>query len=599
MKKICFIAFIVMMLRLGLNAQTVTFSHSGGFYESSFSLELTCDPAYHIRYTTNGAAPDANSTLYTGPLYLNEGLYSNSNIYTIPTTIDELLFTPNSVMKCIIIRACAFDNNENYVGTVTTQSYFINELGCDTHGLPAMSIAADSSDLFDYYTGIFVKGVNFDPEHSYWTGNYYMSGDEWERVVNIEFYETADNSGVNQTAGLRTHGGTARRGPQKGMKLYARQEYGTKRFYHKFFNDSPKNSVKHLVLKPFSCQWFSIGIQDWICNSMARSIGLEYILSRPEALFINGEYWGIYYVSERPDSHYLEDHFGHSDDDYNVIGSWHGEAEDGQNVNFIQMMQWLEDADLSDSTNYEHLCSLIDVDNFINYYCLELFIANNDWPANNMRCYQYLDGKWRWIFFDGDDCLQKMDFDVFGNATCEQNLGWPTDAISTLMFRRLLENNDFRSAFYTRFERLLSNQFDYAATNPYLTYAKSLVIDEIPQQAARFNRPKNLSSWINSVNNIDSFMGDRCDNMRDRINELFVSLGENQSITASIFPNPTHGQIHINLTDNQFTTIKIQVFNLVGTLLYEEYTTTSLAIDMPTGIYLIKIGNSTQRVVVI
>lgn len=216
-----------------------------------------------------------------------------------------------------------------------------------------------------------------------------------------------------------------------------------------------------------------------------------------------------------------------------------------------------------------------------------------------MRCYQYLDGKWRWIFFDGDDCLQKMDFDVFGNATCEQNLGWPTDAISTLMFRRLLENNDFRSAFYTRFERLLSNQFDYAATNPYLTYAKSLVIDEIPQQAARFNRPKNLSSWINSVNNIDSFMGDRCDNMRDRINELFVSLGENQSITASIFPNPTHGQIHINLTDNQFTTIKIQVFNLVGTLLYEEYTTTSLAIDMPTGIYLIKIGNSTQRVVVI
>ena len=599
MKKICLVAFIVMMLRFGLCSQTVTFSHSGGFYENSFSLELACDEAYHIRYTINGGTPTASSPLYTNPLALNESLYSNSDIYTITTTIDELLYIPNSVKKCIIIRACAFDNDENRVGEVTTQSYFINELGCDTHGLPAMSIAADSSDLFDYYTGIFVPGVNFDPSHDYWSGNYYMSGDEWERVVNIEFYEPADNSGVNQTAGIRTHGGTARRGPQKGMKLYARQEYGTKRFYHKFFDDSPKNSVKHLVLKPFSCQWFSTGIQDWICNNMAKSIGLEYIASRPEALFINGEYWGIYYVSERPDSHYLEDHFGHGDDDYNVIGSWHGEAEDGENANFIQMMQWLEDADLADSTNYEYLCSLIDVDNFINYYCLELFIANNDWPANNMRCYQYQDGKWRWIFFDGDDCLKKMSFDVFGNATCEQNLGWPTDAISTLMFRRLLENEDFRSAFYTRFEHLLNNQFDYEATKPYLTYAKSIVIDEIQQQAARFNRPKNLSSWKSSIDDIDNFLRDRCDNMRERIDEFFVSIEENQSIAASIFPNPTYGTIHINLPENQFHTIKIQIFSIVGTLVCERYATTSLDIDMPAGIYLIKIGNSTQRIVVI
>jgi len=178
MKKICLVAFIVMILRFGLYSQTVTFSHSGGFYENSFHLMLTCDEGYHIRYTTNGGIPTANSPLYTNPLALNESLYSNSDIYTIHTTIDELLYIPNSVKKCIIIRACAFDNDENRVGQVTTQSYFINELGCDTHGLPAMSIAADSSDLFDYYTGIFVPGVNFDPSHDYWSGNYYMSGDE-------------------------------------------------------------------------------------------------------------------------------------------------------------------------------------------------------------------------------------------------------------------------------------------------------------------------------------------------------------------------------------------------------------------------------------
>ena len=594
MKKICFVAFLI-MLRFGLYAQTVTFSHSGGFYENSFNLALTCDEAYHIRYTTNGGTPDANSALYTNPLVLNENLYSNSNIYTIQTTLDELFFVPTTVQKCIIIRACAFDDNDNPVGQVKTQSYFINVLGCDTHGLPVMSIAADSTDLFDYYTGIFVPGVNFDPANSYWTGNYYMSGDAWERVVNIEFYERNDNSGVNQMAGLRMHGGTARRGLQKGMKLYAREEYGTKRFYHRFFNDVPKNSVKHLVLKPFTCQWFSTGIQDWICNSMAKDIGLEYISSRPTVLFINGEYWGIYYVCERPDSHYLEDHFGHKDDDYNVIGNWYGKAEDGDNTAFVQMMQWLQDADLSEAENYNYLCSLIDVDNFIDYYCQELFIANNDWPANNMRCYQYKNGKWRWIFFDGDDCLQKMDFDFFGKATCEENLGWPTDAQSTLMFRRLLDNENFRTAFFERFEQLFADAFGYETTSQYFEYAANLVRDESPQQSERFNKPSSLASWEHNISFIDNFLLDRVENMRDKIQE-FLGIDELYADAISVYPNPTHGDI--NLTTS-LPNLEIEFYDITGRLVFSRHYSESFKVGLPAGVYLLKIGNHTQRIVVI
>ena len=596
MKKICFLAFIVIMLRLGLNAQTVTFSHSGGFYQNSFSLELTCDEAYHIRYTTNGNTPTENSLLYTTPLVLNESLYSTSNIYTITTTIDELLFFPETVKKCITIRACAFDDNENPVGPIKTQSYFINALGCDTHGLPVMSIAADSADLFDYYTGIFVPGVHFDPNDSYWTGNYYESGIDWERVVNVEFYES-NNSGVNQLAGLRTHGGTARRGPQKGMKLYAREEYGQKRFYHKFFTDSPKNSVKHLVLKPFSCQWFSTGIQDWICNSMASNIGLEYIASRPEVLFINGEYWGIYYVSERPDSHYLEDHLGHNDNDYNVIGNWYGEAEDGDNTAFLQMMEWLEGADMSDSENYQYLCSLIDINNFIDYYCLELFIANNDWPANNMRCYQYHNNKWRWIFYDGDDCLQKMDFDVFGNATSIANPGWPNNLQSTLMFRRLLENDSFTDAFINRFEQLLDENFDYGVTKPYFDYAANLVRNEVSQQAERFNKPTSSSSWEYSIYWIDKFLYERVDNMRNKIIK-FLEIDDNYFAVASVYPNPTNGRINLNFNDNQLANAKIQVFNILGTLVYEEAARMSFDLNLPPGVYILKIDSFTQQIII-
>ena len=473
----------------------VTFSKNGGFYEETFSLSLQCDDGYQIRYTTNGNTPTATSTLYESPLLLDKDLYSKSRIYKIITTIDELLFIPDTVAHCITIRAAAFDGEEHRVGEVVTQSYFIKALGCDTHGLPVMALAADSLDLFDEERGIFVPGVNFDPEDSYWTGNYYQSGPEWERCVNVEFYEF-DNHGINQLAGLRTHGGTARRGPQKGMKLYAREEYGVKRFKHRFFSEIPNQSFKHLTLRPFSCHWFATGIQDGICNRMARSLGMESMASRPVALFLNGEYWGIYYVSERPDSHYLEDHFGYEDEDYNVIGNWYGLEENGDAMAFVQMMDWLrDDPNLADMANYEHLCSLIDVDNFIDYYCLELFIANNDWPANNMRCWQRDGSRWRWLFYDGDDCLTKMSLDMLGNATCEDGSGWPANWRSTLMFRKLLENDLFKQRFVMRFRQLMGGLFSYETTKTYFDEAAEKVRDEVPQQAARFNKPLHLADW--------------------------------------------------------------------------------------------------------
>ena len=80
-------------------AQTagVEFSHRGGFYERSFDLTLTCGDQHLIRYTTNGATPTAHSTRYTGPIHLDETLYSVSDIFTIPTAIDELFYCPESV----------------------------------------------------------------------------------------------------------------------------------------------------------------------------------------------------------------------------------------------------------------------------------------------------------------------------------------------------------------------------------------------------------------------------------------------------------------------------------------------------------------------
>ncbi len=583
---------------------SVEFSHQGGFYENSIDLTLTCGAPYHIRYTTNGATPTAHSTLYTELLHLDNGLYSKVDIYSIPTACDEYFYQPESVRHCITLRAAAFDAAENRVGPVVTQSYFIRALGCETHGLPVMALASDSLALFDYNTGILVPGVNFDPDNPMWTGNFYEEGREWERLVNVEFYEPNDNSGINQQAGLRTHGGTTRRQMQKGLKIYARQEYGTKRFKHKFFESIPNESFKHLVLKPFGYHWYHFGIQDHICNRMAAGLNVESIASRPMVLFLNGEYWGIYYLKEKPDAHYLEDHFGYEDTDYNMVCYWYGYQVDGDTTAFVEMMEWVKQCDLTQEDDYAKINELIDVESFIDYYCLELFIANSDWPANNMRCYQLHNGKWRWVFFDGDDGLKNMDFDVFDNATSLLNLGWPTDAQSTLMFRKLLENNDFCSRFIQRFYALMGNEFSYAVTKSYFDAAKAAVREEIPNQAERVGMPVSLSCWEKDITIVEEFLEKRVENMKHRLDDYFF-VDDESMIINDIYPNPSIGDIHIKLWSSSFALSEIKVYNVMGKEVYSAKLMLCsgendilLPCHFASGLYLLRFRNKTKRFII-
>ena len=150
---------------------TVIFSACGGFYDEVFSLELlNYYPQNHIRFTVNGSRPTAQSLLYGGPLVLDEHLYSKSDIYSIINCPEQDFYLPDSVPHCIVIRAAVFDANDSCISSVATNSYFIRALGCDTHGLPAISLCVDSLDLFDYERGIFVPGIHFDSLNPYFAG---------------------------------------------------------------------------------------------------------------------------------------------------------------------------------------------------------------------------------------------------------------------------------------------------------------------------------------------------------------------------------------------------------------------------------------------
>ena len=608
-RKIWIWLLLLFAFRLELFSQAeVLFSHHGGFYDAPFALSLgSTDWECQIHYTTNGDTPTAASALYESPLFLDERQYSTSDIFvfSVSTVFDS--FVPDSVQHAIVIRAAAFDADGQRVSEVVTQTYLIRSLGCEHHGLAVVSICADSLALFDYNTGIMVPGVNFDPEAPGTTGNYFQRGREWERLVNVEFYEP-NNTGINQQCGLRMHGNHGRRAPAKGMKIYAREEYGKKHFKHRFFETTQLKSFKHLVIKPFSILWPKTGVQDYVTNRMALEMGLEAPNSRPVVLYINGEYWGIYFLQEKLDDHYLEDHFDIESEQFNVVSGngvdnetwiWNVEVDSGDGLSFTQLLDWLEDADLSDSANYAYVGSLIDIDNYIDYQILETFIANDDWPANNFRCWQTGDSQWRFAYFDGDYALLKQDFDAFGNACYVMNDKWNTGGRSTLLFRRLLENNDFKLRFRNRVDELCSDRFQYENVAPYLDEVMETIRLEVPNQIDRYACPENMNMWEWGCSLVRDFLRNRVGNYLeecDRFEPLKVHQYESNTDDFVIYPNPTENEVHIKMLDGRSRKTTFELCDVMGRVVLggDCYLSACqeivLGSGLRSGVYVVKIG---------
>ena len=585
---------------------TVIFSVSGGFYEEVFQLELYhYNPQNHIRYTTNGNRPTAKSPLYEGPLLLDTTKYSKSNIYTIIDCPEAEFYLPDSVQHCIVIRAAAFDENDSCVSAVKTNSYFIRTLGCDTHGLPAVSLCADSLDLFDYERGIFVPGIYYQEWNPLFSGNYFKKGREWERCCNVEFYEN-DNTGINQPAGLRTHGGATRRLQQKNLKILAREEYGKKRFKHSFFQEIPNNSFKHLVLKPFCCSiGNTTGIQDALSQNVVRGLDVEGLAVRLLVLYLNGEYWGIYALEETPDERYIEDHYGIDSDEINIIKNWN-ELDHGDSTNWLELYQWVEVTDFSVEANFEIMEERIDMNNFIDYWIYEIYSCNYDWPIHNIRCWQHGNGKWRWIFYDGDACFA-WDCGTFYNAIDSIGVHNWANAESTLFFRKMVKNPRFLERFYSRFNELMSEELQYSRINYYFNMLRETIEPEIPNQCSRFGFPADVEQWerdLTQVHNFLAYLDTRIQNGLNNFYEQLIDGMEEKFGSVQCFPNPFSGEIHLCFDTKELNADEISIYDMLGRkvfvapcLITEGKNEVIISPELSSGIYLLKAGGYSQRIV--
>ena len=473
-------------------AEGMRFSVKSGFYEAPFYLSISADDASEIYYTLDGSLPTAGSMRYEEPILITdrseeENKLSNRKDIAQPAEYADDFVPRGKIDKATVLRAVRIDSSGTR-SEVVSNTYFVGfdkkaEYYSDTK---VVSLITDESSLFDYETGIYVLGKvyddwkssdEYDPDTPEWSipGNYTQKGREWERSAAIQFFEEGELA-AEQNVGIRIHGGATRSYPQKSINVYARKDYGAPKLEYDLFSGNVKKRSDGSVLDVFDTFILRNGgndaqytrfrdklIQSLVTDRSFLTQGME-----PCILFIDGEYWGQYEITEKLDADFISSHYGVPKKEICIIKK---EAlDEGSEETFAEwekLRKWIRETDFSDQEAYDELCGYVDMQGFMDYISTEIYINNSDWGKPNMAMWKsektdkdipYADGKWRFVLFDtefssglyGRTQASDDSFERFMESGC----------FLADLFNGALENEGFRKQFRDTFMDIADNNFN-------------------------------------------------------------------------------------------------------------------------------------------
>lgn len=514
----------------------VSFSKEAGFYEEEFFLELSSTGGT-IYYTLDGTIPNKNSIQYEKPIRINDASKNENNhsMRTDLTTgfdLDEIrrinlekepgYKTPDyKIDKATIIRAVSYDDMGN-CSEVSTATYFVGYSEKNGYeGMNVLSIVTDPDNLFDYEKGIYVTGKEYENyEKTYrntgewywreefwalWGANYRGRGAKWERKAFCQFFDTEGNLELSQDCGIRIHGGISRGYLPRSLNIYARKKYdGNKKFQADIFETGYYPSAVVLFQGGND---YSTKARDYLIASEIKDLKVSSMNYKPYVMFLNGEYWGVYWLNEKYDKDYVEYYYGVNSD--NVLLFKDGELIEGEEEDkkyYYEMLRFCSESDLTDSKNFEKVCSLIDIESCVDYYALMIYLGRRgDWPSANYALWRakkeengdFGDGKWRWMVYD-------LNSDGFLNTF--EPIEYVMD--NDKLFKNLMTNNKFREMFLTQMEEMI-DLFEYEKMKIRIEEYKEFMSQNMKKNDKRFFGDDSGENFDNGMDTIELFFKER------------------------------------------------------------------------------------------
>lgn len=306
--------------------------------------------------------------------------------------------------------------------------------------LPSLSVVCPTEDLFDESRGLYL--------------NTHARGATWERACSLEWIETNGTTAFQIDCGLRMQGNTGRRAdktPKHSFRVLFKEQYGASKLKHRVFPDSAATKFDSLVLRAdYNNAWTHWLTEDneraqrirdaWLKDSH-RAMGWTAAHSRYVHLYLNGLYWGIYDIAERPDAMFAVNYFGGAKEDYDVLDD--SGVKDGSPDAIRDRPGRLR---RREPLTFEQAGSQVDLTEYIDYLLLNYYAGNGDWgEGKNWYAIRRRDGRdvFRYYVWDGEITLQDLHDDVI-NAPPRTPF---------VLARRLAADPEYRLAFADRVQK--------------------------------------------------------------------------------------------------------------------------------------------------
>ncbi len=444
-----------------------------GVYGSAVSVELKGDGT--VYYTLDGTEPDENSIKYTSPIGVSK----------------------NTVIRAVVYKKGCLPSS------VATFSYFINP---DTT-LPVISLVTAPDNLWSDETGIYVEG-NYD--------NY---NQKWERPASVSFFENGKSFVID--CGLRLHGNGSRSSDaKKSFRVNFKAKYGEEALVCDLFSNGI-TEYDSLILRAgedYRCSIFK--------NELAVTYAYRYLPSIVAqtgkfcSLYINGEYFGIYFLQERLTEKLGAAYFDVPEDE--VIIEEFNPAEDSE---LYGIMSFAKNNDLSVKENYDYLCSKIDIESMTDWYIYEAYVGNNDVVANVKYVKPGANAKWKWVAFD-------FDWSFKNHGRPFERLMVDGQWYTGWIIQSVIKNEEYQKYFLERLSYHINNTFKNHEILDVLEEYYTIIKPEIANERALWG--KTVEEWEENVSLIRSYYTDY-DRCRELVESIAVVFGLSDAEVNSYF----------------------------------------------------------------
>ena len=418
------------------------FSIPGGVYNNVSSLKITLHGDEDIYYTLDGSVPNNYSLKYSLPI---------------------------EITNTTVIRAVSYKNGKQN-SEVITNSYIINE----NHTIPVVSLSMPEQ---------YFNKVQASPYG------------KTSAKAHAELYEFDSSFSID--CDFKLFGGQSRTLSKKSFAL----KFNYQHLNYKVFDNKDIYEFNTLVLRSGSQEQTGSMMRDELLTSIAYKYGtLDAQAYKPVVLYINGKYWGVYYLREKIEDDFIQNNYNVSGPTNIVSSSF--VAEEGINSDVVKLKNYVKNHDLRDEDNYLYVNGLLDVENYIDFWVYQFILNNSD--LHNFRYYNnpnVSSNRIRMILYD-------LDYALYGNSgayylSYMQNPVGMLTYVDNSILASLMKNEKFKKKFLDRLSYYMKNVWTSENVTREFDYIYNMIQPEMYRNCERWGYDYNV--WLGYTRNLKSY----------------------------------------------------------------------------------------------